>query len=83
MVTKIAATQLDMNHSHFKLSDDEMRDGCKHGLDSYADKCCASRHARVELFVEGKTVTARGFSNKICRWLMHLTLNMAKSLSYE
>ena len=42
-----------------------MRDGCRLGFDSYANTCCAGRQVRVELFIEGKTVTATGFSNSM------------------
>lgn len=61
-VNKIAATWRDHNHSHFHLTDEEMTAGCRLGFDSYADACCVGRHARVESFIEGKTVTATGFS---------------------
>ena len=64
-VNKIAAARREQNHSHFKLSEEEMRNGCRLGFDSYANMCCAGRHARVESFIEGKTVTATGFSNSM------------------
>ena len=60
-INKIAAARREQNHSHFKLSEEEMKNGCRLGFDSYADTCCTGHHARVESFVEGKTVTATGF----------------------
>ena len=64
-INRIAATRRERNHSHFKLCEEEMRNSCRLGFDSYADMCCAGRHARVESFIEGKTVTATGFSNSM------------------
>ena len=53
------------NFRHPKLSKEELRLGCKLGLDSWADKGCSGRHAYVEEFVIGKTVTATGFSSAL------------------
>ena len=47
----------------YKLSDEELQNGCRLGFDSYADTCCAGKHARIKSFVEGKSVSASGFSN--------------------
>ena len=47
------------------LSHDELKLGCKIGLDSWADTCCAGKHAYVDSFIEGKTVTASGFSSSL------------------
>ena len=47
---------------HPKLSDEDLRLGCKLGLDSWADTGCAGKHSYVEEFIIGKTVTATGFS---------------------
>ena len=47
---------------HPCLSDDEMKQGCKLGIDSWADTCCAGKHCYVEEFVEGKVVHATGFT---------------------
>ena len=48
-----------------KLLKEEMRLGCKLGLYSWADTGYAGRHAHVEEFVLGKTVTATGFSSPL------------------
>ena len=48
---------------HPKLLKEELRLGCKLGLDSWTDTGCAGRHAHVEEFVLGKTVIATGFSS--------------------
>ena len=47
------------------LTKAELQSGCKLGFDSFADTCCAGRHARVESFLEGRTVTAKSFSDKV------------------
>jgi len=43
-----------------KLSIEEMREGCKLGIDT-----CAGRHAHVLKFIEGKYVTAKGFTKEL------------------
>ena len=48
-----------------KLNQDEMDEGCKLGLDSWADTCCIGRHGYINSIVEGKTVTARGFAKSL------------------
>ena len=53
------------NFRHPKLSNEELRLGCKLGLDSRADTGCSGRYAYVEEFVIGKTVTATGFSSAL------------------
>ena len=62
-VSNISVARREQAWLQYKLSDDELRTGCKLGFDSYADTCCAGRHARVESIIEGKTVSASGFSN--------------------
>ena len=47
------------------LIDTEMSEGCKLGSDSFADTCCSGRHARVESFVDGNTVSANAFTNLV------------------
>ena len=39
--------------------------GCKLGIDTWVDTCCAGKHAFVEEFVVGKTVTATGFTSTL------------------
>ncbi len=48
-----------------RLNQNDMYNGCRMAFDSGADTCCAGRHAYVEEFVEGKTVTAHGFSSSL------------------
>ena len=51
------------NFSHPHLTPLELKNGCKLGIDSYADTSVAGKHAHVVEFVEGKTVTARSWDN--------------------
>ena len=62
-MSTISVAQRDQAWIQYKLNNDELRNGCKLGFDSYADTCCAGKHAWVESFVEGRTVSASGFSN--------------------
>ena len=50
---------------HPKLSDDEHFHGTRLGFDSWADSCCAGKHAYVDSFVEGKFINASGFSTAL------------------
>ena len=50
---------------HPKLSNDELKYGCRLGIDSWADTCCAGRHCYVEEFVQGKVVNATGFTSTL------------------
>ena len=50
---------------HPRLSDEELRNGCRLGLDSWADTGCSGKHSYVEEFIEGKTVTATGFTSAL------------------
>ena len=40
------------------LSDQDMKNGCRLGFDTWADTSCAGRHAYVLELCDGKTVTA-------------------------
>jgi hypothetical protein len=40
-----------------------MKEGCKLGIDSYADTSVAGKHAHVIEFIEGRQVTARSWNN--------------------
>ena len=42
---------------HPILSDIEHVEGCKLGIDFWADTCCAIKHAFFEEFIVGKNVT--------------------------
>ena len=47
------------------LSPHEWTNGCKLGFDTWADTCCAGKHAHVFSIVEGKTVQAEGFASDL------------------
>ena len=47
------------------LSPTELNEGCLIGLDSWADTSCMGKHAFVRDFVEGKIVSASGFSSNL------------------
>jgi len=50
---------------HPTLSQTELQFGSKLGWDSWAETSCSGKHAYVEEFVEGRTVTATGFSSSL------------------
>ena len=50
---------------HPKLSETELLKGGHLGLDSWADTGCAGRHAYVDEFIIGSTVTAAGFADSL------------------
>ena len=63
--SRIAFTKSKFNYETFRqpfLSDTERNEGCRLGFDSWADTFCAGRHAHVEEFVQGKSITASGFA---------------------
>ena len=65
MFSKIAKTSTQVNHDqlrHHKLSKGELLEGCRLGIDSWANTVCASKHAYAEEFIFGRTVNATGFA---------------------
>ena len=67
IIFKVNKSALSQN-AHFRhplLTKSELQYGCKLGIDSWADTCCAGRHAHVLEFIEGKTVTASDFSSDL------------------
>jgi hypothetical protein len=44
-----------------------MKEGCKLGIDTYADTSCAGKHAHVIEFIEGKEITAKGWDNNMTK----------------
>ena len=62
--TRIGATSSEV-FRHPTLSAAEIQNGCKLGIDSWADTSSSGRHCHVMEFVEGKTVTAKGFPNHL------------------
>ena len=61
-IVNIASTR---THKHIQLTKEEMLNGCKLGLDSWADTSCVGRHAHIDTYVDGKSVTASGFANTL------------------
>ena len=45
------------------LSDEEMREGCRLGMDSHADVSCVGRHARITEVFHGKTCNVLPFND--------------------
>jgi hypothetical protein len=50
---------------HPTLTTQELQFGTKLGIDSWADTGCSGKHAYVEEFIEGKMVTATGFTKSL------------------
>ena len=66
----VAKTQTSFHIDSFRhplLSDDDLHNGTKLGIDSWADTGCAGRHAYVEEFIIGQSVTASGFATSLGR----------------
>ena len=61
-----SSSHIGASHSdtfrHPPLTDNEHNNGTRLGIDSFADTSCAGKFAFVEEFIEGKTVSASGFS---------------------
>ena len=53
ITTKCETYNVNKSHSRSHLSESEMLDGCRLGLDSHADVTCVGRHARILSVVEG------------------------------
>ena len=53
---------LEVSESLSKLNKEELKNGCKLGLDTWADTGCSGKHTYVKEFIIGKIVTAMGFS---------------------
>ena len=62
----ISATGFDPDtFRHPTLTSDELHEGCKLGIDTWADTSYAGKHAYVEEFIIGKYVTASGFTAEL------------------
>ena len=55
-------TRRDTIFTHPFLTHQELQSGSRLGLDTWADTSCSGKHAFVAEFIEGKLVTASGFS---------------------
>ena len=65
-IAKTTTRKFDLStFRHPKLTNEQHSNGCKLGIDTWADTNCAGRHAFVEEFVIGKTVTATGFTSSL------------------
>ena len=51
--------------SRHDLTKQELRDGCTLGLDTWADTSVVGRHAFINSYVDGKSVTAQGFASSL------------------
>ena len=61
-----ATTKLDTEtFRHPTLSEEQQKNGCRLGLDSWADTSCSGKHAFVDEFILGKSVTATGFTSSL------------------
>lgn len=47
------------------LSEDEMKQGCRAGIDTHADTCCFGKHCHILGTVHGKVVEAHPFSEQL------------------
>lgn len=52
----------DKPFRHPQLTKEEMHNGCRLGWDTWADTSCSGKHAYVDEFIVGKSVTATGFT---------------------
>ena len=50
---------------HPPFSAEELHNGTRLGIDTWADTGCSGKHAYVEKFIEGKSVNVGGFSNSL------------------
>ena len=65
VIGKMSTMSFIDSFRHPVLTSIEHFEGCRLGLDSWVDTCCAGKHAFVEEFIQGKTVTATGFTSAL------------------
>ena len=66
ILTTIAASRFNPDtFRHPVLSEKEIYDGCRLGIDTWADTSCSGKHLYVEEFIMGKYVTATGFTKEL------------------
>ena len=66
--TKVSQAITKVNTDEFRhptLSPDELKQGCSLRWDTWADTSCSGKHAYVDSFVMGKSVTVTGFSSML------------------
>ena len=64
-ISKTTTTHPSDSFRHPALTSHEHANGCRLGIDSWADTCCAGKHCYVQEFIEGKMVTASGFTSSL------------------
>ena len=62
---RISSINSEKQPINIPLTDEEMKRGCKLGMDSHADTCCVNKHAYVESIVEGMVVDAIPFDGSL------------------
>ena len=65
VISKSTFTTSIDNFRHPILTSEELHDGGRLGIDTWADTSCAGKHAYVEEFIEGASVTATGFTHSL------------------
>ena len=91
MIAKASRSHSLDNLHHPVLTSAEHTSGCHLGIDTWADTMCSGKHAFVEEFVEGKSVTATGFtpslgslpSLPIANVYMHMMQLMGRCWSFK
>ena len=66
--TKVSQAITKVNTDEFRhptLSPDELKQGCSLRWDTWADTSCSGKHAYVDSFVMGKSVTVTGLSSML------------------
>ncbi len=58
-VNQVVFNTTTFTHPH--LSEEEMCEGCRLGIDSFADTCVAGKHAHVIEFIDGKEISAKAW----------------------
>ena len=65
MTSMIAKATSKFNVDSFRhptLTREDHKEGCRLGIDSWADTTCSGKHAYVSEFIMGKSITAAGFT---------------------
>ena len=62
-IAKVVTNSNAVTFCHPVISDTEIFEVCKLGIDSWADTCCSGKNTFFEEFIESKTVTATGLTS--------------------
>ena len=62
---RVSSINSEKQPMNIPLTDEEMKRGCKLGMDSHADTSCVNKHAYVESIVEGMVVDAIPFDGSL------------------